>query len=1143
MNYFKQLQKKKPEEEEKKDDVVDDDEDDKKDKKEEDKEDKKSVPEEKKGRNIPPLITTSGKKRPPMTRERWQEMAQIRRWDVKITNISLENLFKDPYDPFVEFVIGGSFKIIQKPSKKGKMENVYTGTLGYTQKTEVLKNLESKDMRLIESRVHCEYHGSYFDIQEQYLRIDVWDWEKWNLNEFLGRVEVPLLDIIQGEVEQSFLILKAGEKKKIKLCRLNFTIGFQEIWDFMLTFSDWSGSGLKDEKGGMKVDASLELSLQSQGPFRTRVRSNIVENECNPQWPVMKGSIHYRGTINDLQNQKLSINLINGNMLSQRKVGEKVTDLLGIIDSGIISTDLIQKHKKRAPQSCSLKGRLNIQKTPRYRQSGEIIVLNSQSQYLCVSVMRVDNIVLAHDKGAVNTFIELDWGGYLKKTRTAYMTYKPIFNDTFYFPISIPEGFLGNSEPERTKAITEELKLYSCINFNFWSIDEQLSNDSLGSTVFFLSELQSAKIQEKEFFDEKTEDNQVIKIRVWSGKRPLLSPLISSGEISNIFFDVWLLYENEKKIDYEDLPKERVDKLPDGYEGLVDDWIEKERLMADAFPEETQRNFSYESRDEHNKKHFLPLYLTKLGYPNPLKALESVVQLLPIHYLTIETLKEHAYFVSLIPFTNLQGDIWNSPEFLMHMKKGEADDHAIILSSLLMSVKKEFKDPNETRSDEDITVQKVSESSKQKDLKTSSNFSPKTQASTKRGKSKKFEVEEGDMEKRVFVCLGSLKQRRTRQVWVMTIDEDYGGVRFWEGCNNSSYHLERRVDQPDYLRRYLDKEDVNYRVLFPEAPKVEEKKKESVDSDIEPMDESSEDSEESFEEEEVKDKTRKLGELRIGKGDLGASEMRFNHKQIGKKGEGVKDEAVKVEAKSFLQKKNDEEKNDIKNFLSIIQEPKAFKGAPSVELPYRTIDVIFNNKNVFMNKQHFDPARIYFDLYDTDLWHPFIPKSKIIFPPFYSPPTLLPPLGLPSAKKLLDILTKEMKIRISALRSGKNLGTSWKNQKDPCVDLMEKHLTYLEEVARGEHEEDQIKIEKRDWSLKMRQYMPTNYRFAAIPSHFNYPEPDRIASVFIENAQDFFIANFKDMKWALAINIFPYVGKIISIRIIVAYFYKFVNAD
>ena len=30
------------------------------------------------------------------------------------------------------------------------------------------------------------------------------------------------------------------------------------------------------------MDASLELSLQSQGPFRTKVRSNIVENECNP---------------------------------------------------------------------------------------------------------------------------------------------------------------------------------------------------------------------------------------------------------------------------------------------------------------------------------------------------------------------------------------------------------------------------------------------------------------------------------------------------------------------------------------------------------------------------------------------------------------------------------------------------------------------------------------------------------------------------------------------------------------------------------------------------------------------------------------------------------------------------------------------
>ena len=63
-----------------------------------------------------------------MNRERWQEMAQIRRWDVKFTNISLENLFKETYCPFLEFIIGGNLKIIEShhfPRKMGLHTKVF----------------------------------------------------------------------------------------------------------------------------------------------------------------------------------------------------------------------------------------------------------------------------------------------------------------------------------------------------------------------------------------------------------------------------------------------------------------------------------------------------------------------------------------------------------------------------------------------------------------------------------------------------------------------------------------------------------------------------------------------------------------------------------------------------------------------------------------------------------------------------------------------------------------------------------------------------------------------------------------------------------------------------------------------------------
>ena len=52
--------------------------------------------------------------------------------------------------------------------------------------------------------------------------------------------------------------------------------------------------------------------------------------------------------------------------------------------------------------------------------------------------------------------------------------------------------------------------------------------------------------------------------------------------------------------------------------------------------------------------------------------------------------------------------------------------------------------------------------------------------------------------------------------------------------------------------------------------------------------------------------------------------------------------------------------------------PHDFTNNNAAPLPYRTIDVIFNNRNIFLNHQHFDPNRIYYDIWNPDLWKPFL---------------------------------------------------------------------------------------------------------------------------------------------------------------------------
>lgn len=36
--------------------------------------------------------------------------------------------------------------------------------------------------------------------------------------------------------------------------------------------------------------------------------------------------------------------------------------------------------------------------------------------------------------------------------------------------------------------------------------------------------------------------------------------------------------------------------------------------------------------------------------------------------------------------------------------------------------------------------------------------------------------------------------------------------------------------------------------------------------------------------------------------------------------------------------------------------------------PYSTLDIVFNKRNVWFNRQHFNPSVIKFDLYDPSRW-------------------------------------------------------------------------------------------------------------------------------------------------------------------------------
>jgi hypothetical protein len=167
------------------------------------------------------------------------ELERFRRWYVKIDDIYI--LPYDMFDAFVQFTIGGDYKVehfdIPRKNKKLKMQS---GKRGYTDCTEVIENIKVECKERFDKFICVEVRDSIINLMRQNLIIEVWDHNTIHLNEFQGMAMIDIMNIISGNIYQSVLIEKksdSGVKKPI--CKIEFKIIFQEIWDFRINFEDW----------------------------------------------------------------------------------------------------------------------------------------------------------------------------------------------------------------------------------------------------------------------------------------------------------------------------------------------------------------------------------------------------------------------------------------------------------------------------------------------------------------------------------------------------------------------------------------------------------------------------------------------------------------------------------------------------------------------------------------------------------------------------------------------------------------------------------------------------------------------------------------------------------------------------------------
>ncbi len=235
-------------------------------------------------------------------------------------------------------------------------------------------------------------------------------------------------------------------------------------------------------------------------------------------------------------------------------------------------------------------------------------------------------------------------------------------------------------------------------------IEDNGCYDNLGIGFFHLSDLKDGeKNNQKYFAQDKKKDINYIS-RVFTGKAKLTSAF-STSKLTYLNFEAWFLEDFPELVDYgEKKGKEsKLDKIPIELDSF---WNHKKnkneffsyykRAIIKDFSR--QSSYSYKERlffdltkkDQYENEHFLPYFLSTITVPEKKFSKEEREKNKNFFDCNISTLDEAAHYVRNIPFGVEKGDVTVSPDFLLKTRKGDLDDHAILMACMMMGIKKEI---------------------------------------------------------------------------------------------------------------------------------------------------------------------------------------------------------------------------------------------------------------------------------------------------------------------------------------------------------------------------------------------------------------------------------------------------------------------
>eukprot|EP01028_Stygiella_incarcerata_P009678 TRINITY_DN463_c0_g3_i2.p1 TRINITY_DN463_c0_g3~~TRINITY_DN463_c0_g3_i2.p1 ORF type:complete len:796 (+),score=226.10 TRINITY_DN463_c0_g3_i2:244-2631(+) len=790
-------------------------------------------------------------------------------------------------------------------------------------------------------------------------------------------------------------------------------------------------------------------------------------NTLFPKWDEC-GILHYRGTRSELESEDLHIKVYDWDRLSANDlIGTASIPIRGIVDYGFLQSGLSRvgevtigkKVVKRNLPAGSIEGYVHVVDLPMHQQFGDAVTLKKGHQYLAVHIVNCTELQDC-EMGYSDPFVVCEWDGIKQETRVIEKELNPYFDETLYFPVRVIN--MEAHELEKKDPVKIEVFHHGTNGNSF-----------LGSIEIPLyAILLSKQDMIKEFGGSKA--------RIFRGTLRLKN--LGDTTQQTISVRSYFVPELSPEIVLEEKPAEdEVKQLPPVYLERAKEWRNGLRRMGKQIDSDT---FPMSALDEKLTERFLPTYLTPMIPPRELR--DRMVLVRMIQAITWAEDKD---------IYSGNTDVWTSPNFFLNIRKGDSEDHAILMGNLLLG------------NDEDA-----------------------------------------------YLCLGTTHSGVKNHVWIM-IREGDGSVSFYETSTGKRYRLPGRWRGFGVAPEDVDKVDVDVDE-FVEYSKATKKLRKKLG----------------------KEKQKEEGDAKTYRGE----DLEMEKKEAGKV-ERVKE--TPVEDLVFFDDDTMIHQKDILGDLlpedscvldsSYLMDDDGLQDSGSgfapVKLPYKTIEVVFNHKNVWANAMDPSPANISFDVEDISSWHPFVTEDgKIPEPaPFYEPRPIGPRLAKTRSRAMENLIFLEIKSGYMVWRHKANMETKIINElretlregleimerlrvTNPFIvhAIREKTREVSEALVKSESEleRDCLAHEMMDmkklncqydldyWRGKLMGLVPEGFEFEGTPLSFSFTDHKRIRRWIMEKYNYHEDSDDKVM-FAIGVHVAPYANSVNAVNVLIAKIY------